>query len=764
MRTLLLMRGAPGCGKSTFIKQHGLEPYTLCADTLRLQYHSTHLNLDGDVCISQQYDNKVWNTLFDILEHRMQLGCFTVIDATNSKTKEMKRYKDLAATYRYRMYIVDMTDVPLEVCKERNANRSTYKRVPDAALENIYARFATQDVPSGIKVIKPDNINEILESKPFSYNDYENVHIIGDIHGCFRPLNKYMSENWSDRDMYVFLGDYLDRGTQNAEVFRYIDGIKHLPNVLLIEGNHERWLNNWGNDIEDNLSGEFKNYTLPQLREAKISKKDCRNFYRKLAQCAFFNFGEENYFCCHGGLSGLSAAGTELQFIPTRQMIHGVGRYSEYENCTKWWNDTLDGNKSGIIQINGHRNINKLEIGATPFTYNLEGAVEFGGDLRVVKLSKNSDGVVTPEFIYTHNEDPIAEHLLETNTEIGKSVEQLVINNDTPVAELVSELRNNKYVNEKTFGNISSFNFSREAFNKGVWDNQTMRARGLYIDTVQNRIFARSYNKFWKLYEMPETQLPSLARNLKFPLKVYSKENGYLGLISYNYYDDSLFFTTKSTPDGEYTKQFKQLFEHLVPKDKYDLLKEYLKTNDCTLTVEVVDPAFDPHIIEYDKAQIYLLDLVANTIEFSKQPFEAVLTLAGLLNLECKTHCTTLYNWEQFEEFLNIMNTVEKTQELCHRDYIEGYVIEDAEGYMFKTKSDFYNFWKGLRSVAYQVIKSGNYRWTGSLQTPMANYFYKWIKDNWREYHDHPENKCDIITLRKEFLKSKYNIEEGQVN
>ena len=33
MRTLLLMRGAPGCGKSTFIKQHGLEPYTLCADT-----------------------------------------------------------------------------------------------------------------------------------------------------------------------------------------------------------------------------------------------------------------------------------------------------------------------------------------------------------------------------------------------------------------------------------------------------------------------------------------------------------------------------------------------------------------------------------------------------------------------------------------------------------------------------------------------------------------------------------------------------------
>ncbi len=35
MRTLLLLRGAPGCGKSTWVKEQGLETYTLCADTLR---------------------------------------------------------------------------------------------------------------------------------------------------------------------------------------------------------------------------------------------------------------------------------------------------------------------------------------------------------------------------------------------------------------------------------------------------------------------------------------------------------------------------------------------------------------------------------------------------------------------------------------------------------------------------------------------------------------------------------------------------------
>ena len=36
MRTMFVLRGAPGCGKSTWIKDNGLTPYTLEADNLRL--------------------------------------------------------------------------------------------------------------------------------------------------------------------------------------------------------------------------------------------------------------------------------------------------------------------------------------------------------------------------------------------------------------------------------------------------------------------------------------------------------------------------------------------------------------------------------------------------------------------------------------------------------------------------------------------------------------------------------------------------------
>ena len=36
MRVLLLLRGSAGCGKSTWIEQNGLKPYTLSADDTAL--------------------------------------------------------------------------------------------------------------------------------------------------------------------------------------------------------------------------------------------------------------------------------------------------------------------------------------------------------------------------------------------------------------------------------------------------------------------------------------------------------------------------------------------------------------------------------------------------------------------------------------------------------------------------------------------------------------------------------------------------------
>ena len=64
MRTLLLMRGAPGCGKSTFIEKNNLKKFTLCADEIRILIQSPEMLLNGNFGISQKNDTKVWSILF----------------------------------------------------------------------------------------------------------------------------------------------------------------------------------------------------------------------------------------------------------------------------------------------------------------------------------------------------------------------------------------------------------------------------------------------------------------------------------------------------------------------------------------------------------------------------------------------------------------------------------------------------------------------------------------------------------------------------
>ena len=91
MRTLLIVRGAPGAGKSTWIEQNGLLPYTLCPDTLRVMCSSRELQADGRFAVARNNatEKQTWKIIMDLLEYRMSRGELTVLDATASKTKDI---------------------------------------------------------------------------------------------------------------------------------------------------------------------------------------------------------------------------------------------------------------------------------------------------------------------------------------------------------------------------------------------------------------------------------------------------------------------------------------------------------------------------------------------------------------------------------------------------------------------------------------------------------------------------------------------------
>lgn len=58
MRNLILMRGAPGCGKSTWIKEQGLEDYTLSPDNIRMLIQSPVYNIEGKKLLVKTMNKK----------------------------------------------------------------------------------------------------------------------------------------------------------------------------------------------------------------------------------------------------------------------------------------------------------------------------------------------------------------------------------------------------------------------------------------------------------------------------------------------------------------------------------------------------------------------------------------------------------------------------------------------------------------------------------------------------------------------------------
>lgn len=729
MRVLLLLRGSAGCGKSTWIEQNGLKPYALSADDIRLLCQSPVLQPDGTVGISQSNDKTVWKTLFNLLEIRMQKGEFTVIDATNSKTSEMNRYKQMCETYRYRMYCVDFTDIPIDEVKRRNASREELKRVPDEAIDKMYSRFKTQKIPSGIKVIKPDELDSIW-MKLFDLSEYKKIHHIGDVHGCHTVLKKYIDDNGGikDDEFYIFCGDYVDRGIENADVIKYLISIKDKKNVLMLEGNHERWLWLWANGCVGK-SKEFELVTKPQLEDAKIDKKDVRQLYRKFGQCAYYKYGENIYLVTHAGLSVLP---DNLTFVATDQMIHGVGNYNDFEKIAETFIEKMPSN---YYQIHGHRNTKQVPIRVNDRVFNLEGRVEFGGDLRCVQLDK--DGM----------------HEVEVHNEVFKTpkmIEEQSVTNSS-VADVIISLRANRYIQEKKFGNISSFNFTSKAFYDKIWDEQTTKARGLYLDTFKGKVAARAYDKFFNINERPETKFDMLQHKLQFPVTAYVKENGYLGIVSYDEYNDDLFIASKSTIDSQFAQWLKEAIYNQITEESREKMKQYAKDNNVSFVFENVDMKNDPHIIEYPESKLYLLDIVYNQMDFAKYDYETMCDIAHQLGLTPKEKAFEIANWQDFYDWY--YDILEEDYEYNGRK-IEGFVIEDSVGYMTKLKLTYYNFWKFMRSISHEAIRNGYIKKTSALTTPIANEYYAWV----RKLHDVDDIDSipkDICTLRRLFFKDK---------
>lgn len=747
MRTLFLLRGAPGAGKSTWVKENQLEPYTLSADGIRQMTAGLVYDLSGDAVIPQTYDNLVWKQLLDLLEDRMARGEFVIVDATHYRSALLGQYKKLISKYRYRAYVVDFTDVPEEVALARNRMRERYKFVPPQVIDKMYTVFRSdfKEVSNRYRILKPQEAIEMIHSSLlFDYDRFQKIVVFGDIHGCYMPLKNYFKEHPMDENTaYIFTGDYLDRGIQNKEVIEFLLSVKDNKNVLLLEGNHEQWLRMYANEEHmPNISEEdkkvlqkyvdksffaryrknqirnkgFLEETAPQLQGFK--KSDLRNLCRRMGQMAYVSFRGKHYFVTHGGCPMLPSL-----FVPTEQYIDGVGKYEDVDELYEGWMNNTDENE---ILIHAHRNVFHYPVKMNDRCYNLCGDVENGEELRIVEISDTGISILLYENSVFNKERA----LRKKTSSIDVSV--------TP-GTLLEQLEATNLVEKKTFDNgISSYNFTRKAFNDAIWNFLTMTARGLFVK--DGKVVARSYNKFFNWGERDSSR--DLQEKMAFPVTAYKKENGFLAMVSH--FNNKLLVCSKSAIKGPYVGYIQEALTRLG-KDIQDKILQYAIEHDCTFVFECVDPENDPHIVKYNEPHMFLLDIVKNDFTFQCLPYEELKQAAESIGLECKEKRYVFNSWSELYAF---RKKLDEDFDPYNKDFIEGYVFTDANGFMVKYKTPNYRWWKTGRTL---------------LEKLQANHTIKAIYRNAADIKLYAllhrlknENKLDlmnILDIQEEFRK-----------
>ena len=570
MRVFLMLRGVPGSGKSSFVKANKLERFTVESDAIRVAINGIKHNEDGELTIPQDNMQLVWETIDKALIARMKNGEFVVLDATNIREEAYRKYKKMAKDNNYRFFVVDFTpelsenyteDMYIEDLKARNLERPVYKRVPEKVIEKHAKLAFNKTYISKSVLISPEEYTEKVLYRKYDLNEYKAINLYSDMHGNYTTFKKAIGEI-NDDEFYILLGDYVDRGLENKEMIEWLFENADRPNLIYLQGNHERWMKYHANgEIDKIMSKEYLHQTRPDIESLDDWQNKLKYIVKKLQQVYYFEYAGNNYLCTHAGVNYFDE---RIINYSENELTYARGDQDKAAELFK-----LDLERQGITNtynIHGHISFkeevtvvreasgkyvpegvtcDKKHATKTPIcknnVYNINSRVEFGGELIALRLIKY--GVIVNRY----EAEPL-EITEERNTLI--KIRRLLSEREVEVKGLS--------------GGILSFAFSKEAFFDKIWNENTIQARGLFYEPDKNRVVARGYKKFFNYGELYDHDAPytDITRDemlelwkkhwyekLEFPVQQYRKENGFLGLVTLK--DDELYFATKTVAVSE---------------------------------------------------------------------------------------------------------------------------------------------------------------------------------------------------------------------
>ncbi|HEY2796149.1 MAG TPA: AAA family ATPase [Micromonosporaceae bacterium] len=133
MSTLIITRGLPGSGKTTRAKQWVDEDPTKRArvnrDDLRAMLHGGYADVERQI-------NAARDAAITAL---LKVGVDVIADDTNLRSRYVRDLRNLALAAGAEFDVWDLTDVPVEVCVERDAVRSP--SIGERVIRDMYERY-----------------------------------------------------------------------------------------------------------------------------------------------------------------------------------------------------------------------------------------------------------------------------------------------------------------------------------------------------------------------------------------------------------------------------------------------------------------------------------------------------------------------------------------------------------------------------------------------------------------------------------------------
>jgi len=160
MTRLLITRGLPASGKTTFARK--LQP-----NVVRVNRDDLRRMLHGQRLFTQWAEGQVTHAQRAAVEALLRAHADVIVDDTNLRAKTVREWAELAARFGATFEVHDFTDVPLEECIRRDADRDPADQVGADAIKRMHDRYlAGRNLPLPVPWVDPGGPGVVYRPDP----------------------------------------------------------------------------------------------------------------------------------------------------------------------------------------------------------------------------------------------------------------------------------------------------------------------------------------------------------------------------------------------------------------------------------------------------------------------------------------------------------------------------------------------------------------------------------------------------------------------